>query len=160
MNLHRAIPKLVLVLSVTLASGQLTVIGRVPTEAQTYQEMFDKADLVVIASSISTKETKEQLKLLGTVDVVGVETEFVTRLTLKGSKDITHFILHHYQEPDDQFTANGPFLIKIKPGQHAGFLMFLVKDKEGRYAPVTGQVDPALFSILQLRSGVVPEESW
>jgi hypothetical protein len=146
----------------TLAGITPLKAGRMPTEGESYQEMFDKADLVVIATALATKETAEQSKLLGTVNVVGVETEFRTRLTLKGAKEVRKFVLHHYREADDQSIANGPALIHIPPGRHPDFLMFLVREKAGRYAPVTGQTDPILFSVLELRSGVTPEgpEGW
>ena len=131
------------------------------TEGQTYQQMLDKSDLVVIATALETKDTTERSKLLGDVDVVGVETEFVIRVTLKGRKEIRNFVLHHYrEEPDDASIANGPALIRIPPGpRHPDFLMFLRQEKDGRYAPVTGQTDPMLFSVLELKSAVVrPEE--
>ena len=50
----------------------------------------------------------------------------------------------------------------IPPGPHPDFLMFLTKEKDGRYVPVTGQVDPALFSVIELKSGGIPEgpEGW
>ena len=35
---------------------------------------------------------------------------------------------------------------------HETFLMFLVKETDGRYAPVTGQTDPGL-SVLSLAAG-------
>ena len=135
------------------------LMARFTTEAQTYQEMFDKADLVVIARALETKDTSERSKLLHDVDVIGVETEFVTRVTLKGPKEIRKFVLHHYrEEPDDASTANGPALIRIPPGpRHPDFLMFLKKEKNGRYAPVTGQTDPMLFSVLELKSAVISE---
>ncbi len=133
--------------------------GRLTTEAQTYQEMFDKADLVVIAMAGDTKDTNERAKLLKDIEVIGVETEFTTRLTLKGPKEIRNFQLHHYRTPDDVFVTNGPHLVSIHlpPGRHPDFLMFLIKEKDGRYAPVTGQTDPASFSVLELKSGVPGE---
>jgi hypothetical protein len=147
----RSIPFLGLV--VTL-SGAGMVMARFAGPALTYQQMFDKADLVVIAIAYKTKDTNERNKLLDTVDVIGVETEFNTELTLKGPKDVRIFLLHHYREPDDQFTSDGPALVYIPPEKHPTFLLFLVKEKDGRYAPLTGQTDPKLFSVIELKSGV------
>lgn len=134
--------------------------ARFGSEAMTYQEMFDKADLVVIATALATKDTNEQTKLLDRVQVIGVETEFATRATLKGTKNVRRFLLHHFRELEDRFTEDGPHLIYITPGRHPDFLMFLIKEKDGRYAPVTGQIDPASFSMLELKSGVPSEGLW
>jgi len=133
-----------------------------------FQEMFDKADLVVIATVLRSKDTSERKKLFEIQklptdhleqfqdDVIGVETEFKIRVRLKTPKDFpvpdtvagTRFFLHHYRmagtrEPDPNF---------IDPKTGHNFLMFLVREKDGRFAPVTGQYDPAVLSVLELRS--------
>ena len=132
--------------------------GRMPTEGQSYREMFDKADLVVIATAVETKDTNEHLKLLNSVNVVGVETQFKTRLIIKGPKNLKQFVLHHYREPNGEFVENGPALIHIPGGQHPDFVLFLLRETDGRYAPITGQTDPLLFSVLELKGAVQSEE--
>lgn len=120
----------------------------------TYQEMFDKASLVVIAYAMSSKDTAERTMLLNDVRVVGVTTDFGTFLVLKGGKGTRKFQLHHYRlefSSDETNIANGPDLVRIEPG-HSVFLLFLIKEQDGRYAPVTGQSDAALFSVLRLNS--------
>jgi hypothetical protein len=134
----------------------------------TYQEMSDKADLVVIASWVSTKDTDEHSTLQDVeppIKVVGVTSEFETRLVLKGSQDIKTFQLHHYrfQNEKDALWANRPSLVIIHPSvstkdgwEYPGggtFLLFLTKEQDGRYAPVTGQTDPAALSVLKLTGG-------
>lgn len=121
----------------------------------TYQEMFDKADLVVIAEVLSTKDTEERSALQDLephVDVIGIVTDFKSRLTLKGSQNVKTFQLHHYrfQSEDDKLAANSPDLVELS-GQRQVFLLFLVKERNGRYAPVTGQTDPASFAVLELK---------
>jgi hypothetical protein len=154
--------KVFLILLIMFTGVDPLTAGRLATEGQTYQQMFDKADLVVIATALANKDTNERNKLLKDIDVIGVETEFKTRVTLKGSREIRKFVLHHYREPDGQDTANGPAFVYIPPGRHPDFLMFLIKEKDGRYAPVTGQTDPLLFSVLALKSAVISEgpEGW
>ena len=85
-----------------------SVIGRF-MEAASYEEMFKKANLVVIARPLSTKETKERTTLdkltlhgLRSLDgpaipVIGLHTEFETHLVLKGDKNVKKFIVHHYR---------------------------------------------------------------
>jgi hypothetical protein len=108
--------------------------------------MFDKADLVVIARPTATKDTSEHSKLLTDIPVIGVHTDFETRLVLKGSHDATSFTLHHYRldRADDENIANGPNLIRLemKPHQRRTYLLFLRREQDGVYAPVTDQTDP------------------
>ncbi len=117
------------------------------TRAWTWQEMFDQADLVVIARPTASKDTSEHSKLLSHIPVIGVHTEFETRLVLKGPRGVTSFTLHHYrfEHPEEEkYTANGPNLIRLemKAGQRRTYLLFLRREKEGVFAPVTDQTDP------------------
>ena len=138
-------------LLVTLTVPEL-LVARV-VESWTYQQLFDKADLVIIAEVISAKDTDEHDTLLD-LRVIGVTTEFKVHLILKGPQDVTTFKLHHYrfQSKKDEFVPDGPILVEITPRYHQQFLLFLIKERDGRYAPVGGQTDPALLSVLELRS--------
>jgi hypothetical protein len=138
-----------------------------------FQEMFDKADLVVVATAIKTKDTNERKKLID-IDVVettrpdllkdeviGVETEFQTRLTLKGPKDMRKFLLHHYRLAVEEEGGYGaPNLIQIPSQRRPTFLMFLIKEKDGRYAPVTGQFDPAVLSVFEIHEATPDKPVW
>lgn len=124
-------------------------------EPWTYREMFDRADLVAIASVVSSKDTDER-RTLASVRVIGVVTDFKVCLTLKAEKQISTFRLHHYrlELESDEDIENGPALVRI--GQyHPVFLLFLVKEPDGGYAPVTGQADPAMFSVLRLNGAAL-----
>jgi hypothetical protein len=132
------------------------------TKAWEDQEVFDKADFVVIAQVVATKDTDERSTVL-THNVKGVVTEFRTQLVLKGEKSIKGFHLHHYRfasKSDAQTIANGPALIEIPEGKHPTYLLFLIREADGRYAPATDQTDPAAHSVLRLRgaNGVQGEE--
>jgi hypothetical protein len=142
-------------LSIVLALIVPSVLmGRI-MQPWTFREMFDKADLVVIAEVVSTKDTDERSTLLEEIKVVGVVTDFKSLLILKGPKSATTFQLHHYrlQNKADVNVMNGPDLVQIGPHNPA-FLLFLTKEHDGRYAPVTGQTDPATFSVVPLNTGV------
>src|SRR6266404_5487534 len=103
-----------------------------------FQEMFDKADLVVIARVVSTKDIGGSTTLPGfdpSLKVIEVVTEFESRIVVKGAKDITKLQLHHYRyrSEDEEFAvANNPELVKINPGERPAFLLFLVKERDGR----------------------------
>ena len=89
--------------------------------------------------------------MLDGIKVVGVLSQFETKLVLKGDKAMTAFQLHHYQleSSDDWRIANGPALITFK-GPHPEFLLFLTKESNNTYKPVSGQTDPAGVSVLEL----------
>jgi len=156
----------------------LSAIAARPLEArfsvggQPFQKMLAEADLVVIATVTKTKDTSERKKLID-IDVVnttapeqlqdqviGVETEFVVRLTFKGSKGVERFVLHHYRWNLDEVVANGPNFIRIPTQRHGTFLMFLRKESDGRYAPFTGQFDPAGQSVFEIKDATPDKPVW
>ena len=122
----------------------------------TFQEMFAKSDLVVFATPIATVETGERTALKDIappVEVFGLSTEFQVRLVLKGNKGKSKFVLHHYKLQHEEPMISGPGLVSFDPKLWGPpFLLFLVKERDGRYAPVTGQTDPALDSVIQLKT--------
>ena len=133
-------------------------------KTDTYQRMFDKADLVVVADWQGMKETNERSTLQDfdpAIKVIGVTTELKTKLVLKGAKDIKTVGLHHYrfQFQDDDLLTFAPQFIRIRGPEKRGetsypgggqMLLFVKKESDGRYAPVTGQVYPAVTSVLFL----------
>jgi hypothetical protein len=125
-------------------------------EGWSYRRMFDRADLIAIARPVATEDTNEHSLLQEfnpPYKVVGVNSDFETLLVLKGPKDIKKIRLHHYRTADDQsLVMDGPGLLKIRPDDHPTFLLFLIRERDGRYAPLSGQTDPALMSIVQLKS--------
>jgi len=134
----------------------------------TYPEMIEKADLVVIGEWSATKEIDERSELPGSaprVKVIGVTTEFEASLVLKGPKNVKKFGLHHYkfQYEDDAIRPYAPQLVRILEPVHRDgvdypgggrFLLFLSKEADGRYAPVTGQTNPGVQSVLNLAEAV------
>jgi hypothetical protein len=148
-----------------IASGSTLVTARL-VRPWTYQEIFDKSELVVIATFVSTRDTDERnilRDLTPPVKVVGVTTEFETRLVLKGPQNVSRFQLHHFrfEDPAQATWVDAPQLIRLptptRDGVHyAGhetFLMFLRKEQDGRYAPTTGQTDPATLAVRDLTCG-------
>jgi hypothetical protein len=120
----------------------------------TYEELFSKSDFVVIAEPISaTHDTDERTNLEGIAPptpVIGVATDFKTLLVLKGQKQ-DRFVLHHYRlaKPDVPL-INGPQLVAFGQTGYPAYLLFLVRERDGRFAPVDGQTDPSLFSVKRL----------
>ena len=122
-----------------------------------YQELYDQADLMIIAKPISTQDTVEKTTLPNIapdVHVVGLSTEVEISMVMKGDKSLKKVTLHHYRvaNPEDLLNS-GPNLVSFDPSQQTLFLMFLRLEKDGRYAPVSGQTDPSENSILKLKGG-------
>jgi hypothetical protein len=130
--------------------------GSFVVESASYQEMFDKADLIVIAKPVSTAATTERTMLMpGKFHVIGISTDFETRVVFKGDKKVKIFVLHHYKlDPDIEklVIINGPRLVDINLGKDKAFLLFLIKETDGRYAPVSGQIGPWGLSVIELDS--------
>lgn len=131
-----------------------------------YQQMLEKSDLVVIATPKSkTTDTKEQAFLPDIVDQdkdgkqtriksIGVETVFAVSAVLKGDTTIKQFTLHHYREAQISDALDGPFLVSFDPSnmsKRSSYLLFLVREPDGRFAPVGGQTDPAYNAVSRLR---------
>ena len=119
-----------------------------------YQKLYNQADLVIIAKPISTQDTAEKTTLPNIVPathVVGLSTVVEISLVMKGDKSLKKVTLHHCRLTEEE-PNGGLHLVSfdLDPRQRAQFLMFLRLEKDGRYAPVAGQTDSALFSILKL----------
>jgi hypothetical protein len=136
-----------------------------------YQTLFDKSDLVVIAQpAFATMDTKEKSIFPGfsetdkggkqrdiKIAAIGVETFFDVSKVLKGDGTIKRLILHHYREaaPSSFEMCCGPYVITFDPANLSkgkDFLLFLIKEKDGRYAPALGQTDPSGGSIFVITS--------
>jgi len=115
-----------------------------------YQELLDKSELVVLATPTSTNDTKEHINLPGFTGqpVVGVETRFAVSAVLKGDQTPKELVLHHYR-PERVVVPNGPTCISFTPAEnpasiHRTYILFLLREADGRYTPVVGQADPGL----------------
>jgi hypothetical protein len=131
------------------------------TKLWTYQELHDQADIVVIAKHTATKDTTEQAVLPNIapdVHVIGLSSDFDIEVVLKGDSSLKKLTLHHYRLvplPPDQMMDNGPDLVSFDSDHYnTRYLLFLRRESDGRYAPVSGQTDPRYVSILRLDGNV------
>lgn len=135
-----------------------------------YQEMLAKSDLVVIANPTTTTVDTSEHSFLpniwrqgkngekNRIESIGVETVFTVCAVLKGDTVLKQFTLHHYREAQiPSSEVNGPGLVYFDPsdpsGRGSSYLLFLVRESDGRYAPVGGQTDPSLGSIIPIPFG-------
>ena len=107
------------------------------------QELLDQSALVVVGMPISSKDTSEQTKL-GQNTVVGVETQFAVSKVLKGDRTVKTVTVHHYRFAGQTIASNGPELLAFDEKEKTPYRLFLVREKDGRYAPVAGQMDTEL----------------
>jgi len=143
-----------------------TAYARLLNPPPTYDELFEKSDLIVIARPVTkTTDTEERNYFDGVVQInangqrnnpaaIGVETTFNVIKIIKGNGGVKQFILHHYREATPG--SNGPMVVSFDLSQSTDILLFLVREKDGRYAPYGGQTDPGLNSIFAL---TYPEHS-
>lgn len=130
-----------------------------------YQQMLEKSDVVVIATPMSkTTDTKEQAFLpniwrqdkdgkQSKIESIGVETVFSVSALLKGGATIKQITLHHYREAQISAELDGPSLVSFDPSdmsKRSSYLLFLVREPDGRFAPVGGQTDPGYKAISPL----------
>ena len=127
-----------------------------------YQEMLEKSDLVVIATPKSkTTDTREQAFLpniwlqdkdgrRSKIESIGVETVFAVSAVLKGDKMGKQFTLHHYREAKIRPALDEASLVVFDPSdisKRSSYLLFLVREPHGRFAPTGGQTDPGYKAI-------------
>jgi hypothetical protein len=119
-----------------------------------YDNMFRMSEFVVIAqATANTRDTTERTALRDCTPplrVIGVATGFESLYVLKGPK-VKHFTVHHYREVPVHLKSHEVYFqdcadfISFKA--HVAtqpFLMFLVRERNGRFAPVGGQLDPKM----------------
>jgi hypothetical protein len=132
-------------------------------ESWPYGRLFKEADLVVIARTEGTVETRDRFSpKLWNVEFVGQETRFTVQAVLKGkSNEGDKVKVLHYRLPEGVLVSNGPLLVSFRKDPLAlkgtvnneafkawlgapEYLLFLRARPDGRFEPVSGQADPAL----------------
>lgn len=136
----------VLAILVLLASAGIVDARAIATWS--YQKLLEKSDVVVIATPTATSNSTERLKNLEGFgqSVIGVETKFTVSAVLKGDMEIRTLVLHHYCD-DGGIVPNGPCFVSFDPEVKRTYLLFLVRENDGRFAPTFGQIDPAACGI-------------
>jgi hypothetical protein len=138
-------------------------------EHWSYDRLFKEADLVVIAKAGETTDTKDRFSTkLWKVEFIGQDTQFVPESVLKGKLDAKKgFTVLHYRLPEKIKIINGPSLVSFRKeglmleGTINGmafqaslgtpvYMLFLRLRLDGRYEPVSGEIDPSL-SVRELR---------
>ena len=115
-----------------------------PVKIWSLQELTTKADLVVVATAVSSTDTKNWVyPEAKDTTWVTVDTVFSIETVLKGelkgpSVTVQHF---RYWKPEAS-VIDGPSFVQFAPSKKHRYLMFLGRKANGRYEPLTGQYDP------------------
>jgi hypothetical protein len=121
-----------------------------------FEERRAESDLVVVATRGTTREIGKTT-LLSDFPVIEVSTVFRVVLTLKGDAVDTLRLRHYRWDrerlPRGSGVVNGPHELSFSPsgGQSPDYLLFLKKDADGSFSPVSGHTFPGegVFSLRQ-----------
>jgi len=162
---------LFLAISILLST---TALARLIDGPWDYENLTKQADLIVIASYAKSKKTdKSEPTSIGiakgmkvTESSITFDTnplmgkvnlaEFKVQTVLKGKIKDDSLVVKHLRIPEGLnekrkafYYIRGPRFIKLKA--NTSYIMFLKKDKDGSWIPLSGQTDPWL-SINELKS--------
>ena len=136
----------------------------------TYDDLLKESDLVVIADVVDTKvvPTTDDLSANGLASFghsfQQIETVFLVRTAIKGKHEQKRLAFVQFDiGPSGDTIPNGPTLFRFPKSDRIArtigkgnervygedYLLFLKVRKDGKYDPVTGQVDP-VFSVREL----------
>ena len=145
--------------AVVLLSAAASSLSAYLLPSFTYEDMFAESDLVVIARPVSSRDTGERKldrNVNPPVPVAGVITECQALYMLKGPK-LKKFKFHHYRDASRRapnvVVIGGPTGISFDIPKNHRYLMFLVHEADGRYAPFDGHTDVEGLSIQEVMGG-------
>jgi hypothetical protein len=145
-----------LALSVAVLAGVAvgaTAVAR-PVPKWPYEKLMVQADLVVIGVPVKTVETDDKYPQdQWPREFVGQNTTFDVKHVIKGKVDDKQIKLLHFKfgklkkglDPDDvgnQVIKNGPDFVTFRLKDPLEHLLFVKATKDGRFEPVSGQIDP------------------
>jgi hypothetical protein len=123
------------------------IVIATPTKTVNTDELWSYPDVKTISFDPKTKE-----KTVTDTKGLGVETTFRVLAILKGDEEIKNFVLHHYRKlPSEKPVINGVTHLSFDTNKGDVYIMFLKREKDGRYSAVVGQADPK-NSIIQLET--------
>jgi hypothetical protein len=133
----------IVILLVALSITAFARFFRVWTAA----EMQKASDLIVVGTVSQVRDLNETNTVLWPGwRFPGVETSFTVSKVLKGDFTNHTVVLHHYRF-DHVIPPNCPCFVILSPTNTNQFLLYLVRDGTARFAPVSGQLDPAADAV-------------
>ena len=142
----------VIVVALVLATSAAGYLG-----SFTYDDMFARSDLVVIARPYRSRDTGRRATdhhVSPAVPVAEVITDCQSLYVLKGPK-LKEFKLHHYRDLTDHKAAVIGAPTGISFNAHRRYLMFLVREAGGRFVPFAGQTEVVDISVQEISGATV-----
>ncbi|MEO8206849.1 MAG: hypothetical protein ABI615_11760 [Chthoniobacterales bacterium] len=117
--------------------------------AWSYEALTEGADLIVIAHPTAVLDTHKETVFPNIFQnekpVPGIVMEATLEIlsVLKGTSEKKTIVLQYFREPEGTNSLEGPRVLSFDPAKRNCYLMFLKRDKDGRYSALSGQTDPA-----------------
>lgn len=135
-------------------------------QMQTYSDMFERADVVVIATAVATEELEDNLNVDQPKQVTDlittVATEFKVAYVLKGKMDSSTFRFIHLHRKDGNpvpgsFGAVGTFFVDFnsKENKNHSFVLFMNRREDGTYCPAWNPMEGSRAVIAVPKDGLL-----
>jgi hypothetical protein len=139
-----------------LLAASVTAVGR-PVEVPTYQQLQDRADLILILKVQTITET--DAKTQGDADFYqGYQARCEVLSVLKGSLERTNIAIPFFQHPQGIPGFNGAIVAPFMLRSNLAYLAYLKRLPTGELAPLTGEYDAGLSIKMMFDQGtdIVP----
>ena len=144
--------------SIVLLAASITAYAR-PIEVLTYQQLHDKADLVLILKVQAITETDAKTGQDGDRDFYqGYRARCEVLSVLKGKLERTVVAIPFFQHPKAVPAFNGAIPAPFSLRNNLVFLAYLKRHQNGELAPLTGEYDAGLSikMMFDIGSDIVP----
>jgi hypothetical protein len=124
-----------------------------PVTGWSDEKLAHEADLIVIAVATSSKDQDTNLGNARPDSWIEVNTVFTPMTVLKGTLEAKSLTVMHDRFFDRTLSTkiiDGPGFVEFDSTDGTEYLLFLKKLKDGRFAAVSGQMDP-YFSVKIVR---------
>ena len=132
------------------------IVSASPIVIPSHSNLLERADLVITASFVKTVKTEERRKIRHH-HATRVLSHFTIDSVLKGKLAEPDVVVGHYARPpkksqfDEVCLTTWHFSFISFKKSHDKYLIYLKKQKSGKYTPVTGEIDPQ-YSFWKLES--------
>jgi hypothetical protein len=126
---------------IALLAASATALGR-PIEMLTYQQLHDRADIILILKVQTITETDAKTQEYGDPDFYqGYKAGCEVLSVLKGSLEQTNVAIAFFQNPQGMPGFNGAIVAPFMLRHNLVYLAYLKRRPNGELAPLTGEYD-------------------
>ena len=143
---------------IALLAASVTALGR-PIERLTYQQLHDRADLILILKVWTITETDAKVQEYGDPDFYqGYMANCEVLSVLKGSLAQTNVAIPFFQNPQAIPGFNGAIVAPFMLRDNLVYLAYLKRRPNGDLLPLTGEYDAgrSIKLMFDRGSGILP----